>query len=118
MKIVVGYYKGQDDWKYKAIDAYVKVDNAQQWNLCPKCGLFPKVWNFNNGSSTACGCGESQYRHFSIHAESIMSFVRRSHNGKSAVVFDNDSLRKNWNHWCETGWEIFAHAGKRTDGLW
>jgi hypothetical protein len=118
MKKVVRYYNGSDDWRYKAIDAYKLVDNAQKWELCPKCGLFPKIWEFNNGSCTACGCGDNQYTHPSIHAESIMSYVKRSHNGTSALGYDNDALRKNWNHWCKTGEEIFVHAGKRTDGRW
>ena len=118
MRKVERYYDGSDDWMYKAIDAYERVDDVQQWELCPYCALFPKTWKFNNGNLTACGCGKDQYDHRSIHSESIMSYVTRSHNGKSALGYDNDALRKNWNHWCKTGEELFVHAGKRTDGRW
>jgi len=118
MKLVSDYYSGNLDWKYKAIHAYITVKNAQSWELCPTCGLFPKIWEFDNGRSTACGCGENQYRHPSIHAESIMSVVKRSHNGNSALDYDSDALRKNWNHWCRTGEELFLHAGLRNDGKW
>ena len=103
MKQVYRYYKGDDDWKYVCIDAYKPVKNAQAWELCPRCGLIPKVWEFDNGRSTACGCGENQYRNFSIEAESIMSVVKHSDNGQSCVDYDSDELRRNWNHWTKTG---------------
>jgi len=48
-------------------------------------------------------CGENIFRHFSIRAESIMSVVKHSHNGQSAVNYDSDELRRNWNHWAKTG---------------
>ena len=34
------------------------------WLVCPNCNLKPLVWEFNNGRSTACGCGENEYNHF------------------------------------------------------
>lgn len=118
MKKIYRYNNSLDDRLYNCIDAYKKVPNPQKWDICPKCGLIPKVWEFNNGSSTACGCGRNQYDHFSIHAESILSYILRSETGTSALGYDNDALRKNWNHWCKTGEELFVHAGKRTDGRW
>lgn len=89
--------------KYKAISAY-KIPNN------------PEDWEFNNGRSTACGCGENQYRNFSIYSESIMSWVTR-HNG-SALDYDSDKLRKNWNHWVETGEELETHESLRELGRW
>jgi len=103
MKQVYRYYNGDDDWKYVCIDAYKNVKNAQEWELCPNCGLIPKVWEFDNGRSTACGCGDNPYRHFSIEAESIKSVMKHSHNGQSVVDYDSDALRKNWNQWAKTG---------------
>lgn len=90
--------------KYKAISAYQIPKNYEDWLECPNCGLKPLTWEFNNGSSTACGCGENEYKHFSIWTESIMSYVHRS-NG-SALDYDSDKLRKNWNHWVITGEEL------------
>ncbi len=87
--------------KYKAISAYQIPKDVEDWLPCPNCGLRPLTWEFNNGRSTACGCGESEYNHFSIWAESIMSHVTR--NGGSALNFESYRLRLNWNHWCETG---------------
>lgn len=87
--------------RYKAISAYKIPDRPSEWKECPNCHLKPLTWEFNNGSSTACGCGENEYRHFSIHTESIMSYVTR-HNG-SALNYPTDGLRVNWNHWCKTG---------------
>lgn len=118
MKQIFRYNNNLDDKKYNCIDAYYNVKNPMKWELCPNCGLIPKIWEFNNGSSTACGCGRNRYDHPSIHAESILSYVKRSYNGTSAEGYDNDALRKNWNHWCKTGEELFIHAGKRTDGRW
>jgi hypothetical protein len=89
---------------YFCIDAYKGV--GEGWENCPCCGLQPKEWVFDNGRSTACGCWESRYDHFSIHAESIMSVHKRTE-GKNMTEYDSDALRKNWNHWCETGEVLF-----------
>jgi len=96
------------------IDDYKPV--ADEWSNCPYCKIQPKVWEFDNGRQTACGCWNNRYDHFSIRAESIMSVVKRC-NG-SAVEYNRDDLRKNWNHWCETGEVLFEHASKRNDGKW
>lgn len=98
--------------EYKAISAYDVVKEPWLWLNCPKCGLKPLVWEFNNGRSTACGCGENEYRNHSIEAESIMSYVTR--NGGSALGYDSDELRKNWNHWCKTG----EHKFIKGEGKW
>lgn len=111
-------YIDSDDWKYYAITAYKKVDDPDNWEICPNCNLLPKIWIFDNGRSTACGCGESNYRHFSIHAESIASSMKHSYNGQSLADYNCDELRNNWNHWCKTGKILFEHANKRTDGKW
>jgi len=111
----------QRDWKnlrskYKAIDSYVKVNNPSAWLPCKNCGLIPLVWEFNNGRSTACGCGENEYNHHSIGAESIMSYVTR--NGGSAVGYNSDELRMNWNQWVKTGQDIFKEQRAKNDKLW
>jgi predicted RNA-binding Zn-ribbon protein involved in translation (DUF1610 family) len=100
---------------YNCINDYVIPDNVDLYFVCPKCGLKPKIWIFDNGRSTACGCWETTYNHFSIHAESIMSVYHRLHNIKD---YDPDELRKNWNHYCKTGEILFEHASKRDDGRW
>jgi hypothetical protein len=101
--------------KYKAISAYEIPKDVEKWLNCPNCGLKPLVWEFNNGRSTACGCGENQYRNFSIYAESIMSWIKR-HEG-SSLDYDCDELRKNWNHWVETS-EEFTHEKLRSLERW
>lgn len=90
--------------KYKAISAYNIPSNVEKWLNCPNCGLKPLVWEYNNGRSTACGCGSDEYDHFSIWTESVMSHVRRS--GGSVLNYDSDKLRKNWNHWVQYGVEL------------
>ena len=95
------------------IDAYLIPEG--EWLPCSSCNLTPHVWTFDNGKSTACGCWESMYNHFSIHAESISSVLRRT-GGFSQ--YDVDELRTNWNHYCEAGEVLFEHAGKRDDGRW
>ena len=102
--------------KYKCISAYKIPINTDKWLACPNCSLKPLVWEFNNGRSTACGCGESEYNHFSIWSESIMSNVTR--NAGSAKWYDSDKLRKNWNHWVETGEELETHKSLRESGKW
>lgn len=100
---------------YYCIDAY--KDPEGEWDNCPCCGLKPKVWCFDNGRSTACGCWECKYDHFSVNAESIMSVHKRT-DGKKMTEYDSDALRTNWNHWCKTGEVLFEHASKRNDGRW
>lgn len=45
-------------YKYKCIDAYEEPENPMEWLPCPRCGLRPLVWEFDNGRATACGCGD------------------------------------------------------------
>lgn len=85
--------------EYKCTDVYKKPENPTEWLPCPRCGLRPLVWEFDNGRFTACGCGTDCYSHWSVRAESIMSVIKRSDNGKSAEVYDIDELKNNWNHW-------------------
>ena len=100
---------------YFCIDDYKHPKG--DWDKCPCCGLTPKVWTFDNGRSTACGCWKNKYEHFSIYAESIMSVHVRT-DGKKITEYDSDALRKNWNHWCKTGEILFQHSSKRSDGRW
>ena len=102
--------------QYKCIDAYKKVKNAHYWLTCKDCGLIPLVWEFNNGRSTGCGCGENEYQHHSIHAESIMSYVKR--NGGSALGYNSDELRMNWNQWVKTGQDIFKKQKQNNPDIW
>lgn len=104
--------------KYKCIDSY-KIPDIVHWNewlKCPNCNLRPLVWEFNNGSSTACGCGKNQYDHFSIHSESIMSYVSR--NNGSALGYPRFGLRDNWNHWVKTGEILFDNKKEKDLGKW
>ena len=94
--------------EYKCIDAYKKPENPMEWLPCPRCGLRPLVWEFDNGRATACGCGTDCYSHWSVQAESIMSVIKRSDNGKSAEAYDIDELKNNWNHWVRTGEILFT----------
>lgn len=63
--------------EYKCINTYEKPENPMEWLPCPRCGLRPLVWEFDNGRSTACGCGTDGYCHWSVRAESIMSVIKR-----------------------------------------
>ena len=102
--------------KYKCISAYKIPNKPEEWLDCPNCGLKPLVWEFNNGSSTACGCGENEYNHFSIWTESIMSHIQR--NGGSALLYDSDALHKNWNYWVTMGIEIEPREKLLSEGKW
>ena len=102
--------------KYKCISAYQIPNKPEEWLDCPNCGLKPLVWEFNNGSSTACGCGENEYNHFSIWTESIMSHIQR--NGGSALLYDSDALHKNWNYWVTMGIEIEPREKLLSEGKW
>ena len=102
--------------KYKAIDAYIKVKDPDKWLPCNDCGLIPLVWEFNNGRSTACGCGENEYRHHSIQAESIMSYVTR--NNGSSLDYNSDELRINWNTWVKKQVNLFELKKSEYENIW
>ncbi len=97
---------GQGMKNYMCSSFYKEVEDSQNWLNCPNCGLKPLVWIFDNGRKTGCGCGESEYRHLNIKAESIMSV--HSRNNGNISEYDENELRNNWNHWCETGENLFA----------
>lgn len=87
--------------KHICIGDYEFPKDKEEWLSCPNCGLVPKIWEFNNGRITACGCGKNEYVHFIIEAESIGEHCRNNNNNISN--FDSDSLKNNWNHWVKTG---------------
>lgn len=98
----------------QCMDAYnVDYKKSMEWLPCPRCGLRPLVWEFDNGRATACGCGTDCYSHWSVQAESIMSVIKRSDNGKSAEAYDIDELKNNWNHWVRTGEILFTPGNGR-----
>lgn len=102
--------------KYKAISAYKQVEKPYMWLPCPNCGLIPLIWEFNNGRSTACGCGKNEYDHFSIGAESIMSYVKR--HGGSALGYYQDELMQNWNLWVKYGTDNFKIQKEKNNEIW
>lgn len=77
--------------EYKCTDVYKKPENPTEWLPCPRCGLRPLVWEFDNGRATACGCGTDCYSHWSVQAESIMSVIKRSHKIGSIFKYNIDS---------------------------
>ena len=80
------------------IDSYEFPDDKSEWRNCPKCGLKPKVWVWDNGRKTACGCWESKYDAFEIRAKSIGDHLREH---GDLCNYDNDKLKKNWNEWVD-----------------
>jgi len=90
-------------YSYKCIGTFKVPENQEKWLKCPHCGLKPLIWEFDNGRSTACGCGKNKYDHFSIHAEDINSVLRRSKTGRDASEYNIYELQDNWNHWVKTG---------------
>lgn len=98
-------YYTENGYKYK-IKTTISLDDDCHNNMCD-------VWEFDNGRATACGCGTDCYSHWSVRAESIMSVIKRSDNGKSAEAYDIDELKNNWNHWVRTGEILFTPGNGR-----
>lgn len=107
-------YKVHSD--YMCIDAYEDPKDVDKWMSCPCCNLKPKVWQFDNGRSTACGCYNSKYDHFSVRAESIMSVHIRCDG--SLKEYDSDKLRLNWNEYCATMVNSCNHSDLRFEERW
>lgn len=100
--VVVNPHKPHDH--HYCIDAFKEPEDPSKWLACPQCGLKPRIWTFDNGRYTACGCWTNKYKHHSAYAESITSVYSRT--GRT-VEYDSDGLTKAWNHWCETGEHLF-----------
>lgn len=84
-------------WHY-CIDSFKEPKNIEEWEACPRCKLKPRVWVFDNGEHTACGCWKSKYDHFDVQADqTIVENLRRTggFNG-----YDEDDHRKKWNEYC------------------
>lgn len=95
---------------YDLTDDYIFPEDVEEWLPCPHCLLRPKVWVFDNGRSTGCGCGNNKYDHFSIRAESVVSVYTRD--GSTRKYRIND-LKKNWNYWVKTGKLLFIPTSFR-----
>lgn len=100
---------------YFCIDSYKEVSDDKHWEKCPCCGLKPKVWEFDNGRQTACGCWKSKYDLFSVRAESIMSVWSRT---GSLITYNSDQLRLNWNEYCATVVNPCNHSDLRFEDKW
>lgn len=94
---------------------FVRLTNIDESNVIKDTknhiGLVKEV--SRDGRATACGCGTDCYSHWSVQAESIMSVIKRSDNGKSAEAYDIDELKNNWNHWVRTGEILFTPGNGR-----
>jgi len=77
---------------------YKTPDDIYEWLACPKCSMKPRVWSFDNGRYTSCGCRNNSYDGFTIEAKSIGQVVSES--GGSAIGYDPHELRENWNEYC------------------
>lgn len=80
-------------WSYAVIDAYVPVPEGKDWATCPRCGVRPRIWEFDNGRFAKCRCS-GKWDPASVSAISIGAVWRRDQN---TAAYDNDELRKNWN---------------------
>jgi len=84
-------------WKYMSFTFYKEPENKDKWLECPECELKPRVWEYDNGRSAHCVCGEDCYTHkHEVRAKPIMEFVKKTggFNG-----YDSDELRKKWNNY-------------------
>ena len=108
-------YKVNTD--YNCIDSFKDPEDGKEWSNCPCCGLKPKVWRFDNGLHTACGCWNNKYDHFDVQAESIMSVHKRT-NGERMDLYSTDKLRLNWNEYCATMVSACNHSDLRLVDKW
>ena len=106
------------DCSFVDFDFYKYPDDVDEWLECPFCHCKPKVWEYDNGRFTACGCLKREwckYDHFLIQAESIMSILKRT---RKTEEYDRKGLKKNWNHFCETGEISFTTTFGKDGSRW
>jgi len=78
--------------------------------------LKPKIWQYNNGCETVCGCWNDRYDHFSVKAESIMSVHIRCNGNLSE--YSSDQLRLSWNEYCARMISPCNHWDLWVEGKW
>ena len=116
------FYEAKYNHGYKVnryincIDAFEDVPDDEHWSKCPCCNLKPKVWRYNNGRETVCGCSNSMYDIFSVQAESICSWINR--NSGNVSGYEYDQLRLNWNEYCATMINPCSHGDLYSEGKW
>lgn len=102
----MGYFR---TYSYPNFDFYVEPEDGP-WTPCPVCELPPRVWRFDNGQFTVCGCRSdwSDYACRHISAPSIMTYARQ--NNGNMTNWDRNSLRYSWDAWCR-----YAGATERSE---
>lgn len=93
----------------RCIDDYKIPEDTLEYIPCNRCNFRPKVWTFDNGRFTACGCYNNIYDHFTIQAESCNSIYQRGGDMTDYFKFD---LKHNWNHYQLTGEIVYEFKVK------
>ena len=96
--------------RYDLIDAYLILEEVynsfpdiepkpEEYNNCPRCGLKPRLWVFDNGKSAGCGC-QPKYSGQYPEAIDINSYYRKFGTLKGYDI-NKEDLLKSWNYYTE-----------------
>lgn len=100
-------------WNVAVTDAYEPIQYHKGWKKCLVCKEIPRIWIFDNGNFASCRC-RYMYDPPQARAESIMSYVVRNNGSLVGHEDSQESLRKVWNKYIETGEEQI----NLPDGQW
>ena len=106
------YYEGEDPLN---LSSFIEVSDPDEWCDCPTCGLKPIIWTWDNGAIARCGCEKP------IRAESLNSVYTRTgktYYAEAKCNLTDDALRYNWNHFCETGEDLFKKLKEENPKVW
>lgn len=79
-------------WSMSCGEWFEPLKSVKGWKKCKQCGMFPRVWIFDNGSYAKCHCFDLYDG--GVQSESINSIYKRT---GSASEYSRDNLRSAWN---------------------
>lgn len=71
----------------------------KEYKTCPRCGLKPKLWIFDDGKMAGCGC---HHRYFGDCPEAIdINSYYKTHGNLTGYDIDQRDLLRSWNYYTE-----------------
>jgi len=86
-------------WRIAACDFYTPLKDPDGWQQCPKCGVLPRVWVFDNGNYAKCLCSKDKYGPNQAEAPSCIEACFRQKRPYSEY---EHMLRTAWNSRCQS----------------
>lgn len=85
-------------WNMRKSNIYKPLENTEGWKRCPVCGLYPHIWEFDNGWYAQCLCNLLEIAEI-VRAEGPYQYHLRNKDKpdyEGMIGYDN-YVREVWN---------------------